>query len=436
VIAFAAVPSAAQAAFPGANGKIVFAQGSQNLAVVTVDPDGSGFAKLTNEPNLTESQATWSPDGRKIAYVGFWGGVAVMAADGSGKRGLSFPPNGSDDAEPTWSPDGSQIAFSRLTSGHCRVQHCGEHLFVMNADGSGVTQLTSGTDLEIQPAWSPDGSRIAFSRISDCDPGPCEEDVYTIKPDGSDLTMLTEPGVRESDPNWSPDGKQIAFVSNRFGGPGAAQIFTMDADGSNNQVVTRSQGGYVLAEEPAWSPDGKRIAFVWIPNGACQTAFCGFEVFTVRPDGTDYQRVTNNGLREESPDWQPLNRPPDCSSITANPLDLWPPNHQFGQASVSGGSDPDGDQLALAITAVSQDEAVTSRSDNTAPDARSGSAPGEVLLRAERNPSGDGRVYHLTVRATDASGNTCEGDVTVQVRRHQNVPSVDSAPPSFDSFGG
>jgi hypothetical protein len=169
--------------------------------------------------------------------------------------------------------------------------------------------------------------------------------------------------------------------------------------------------------------------------GSCSTNSCGFEIFTVRTDGTDYRRVTEDNLRDQRPDWQPLNRSPECTGITASPFKLRPPNRHFHHVAVSGGADPDGDPLALEITGVTQDEPVTSRGDHTRPDASWGSALDEVRLRAERSPFGDGRVYHLTVQAADGRGGTCEGEVTVQVRRQAGVPAVDSGPPLFDSFG-
>jgi TolB protein len=432
----ALLPSAAEAAFPGANGKIAFAHELTHQDVVAVNPDGTGFANLTTTPLEEESQPAWAPDGSKIAFVsqtGVWG-LRLMNADGSGRTGLTFPPVDSADAEPAWSPDGQELVFSRLTSGRCVTEHCGEHLFVVDADGSDVTQLTFGTEIEIEPAWSPDGSRIAFTRWSDCDPG-CERDVYTIRPDGSDMTRLTELNRTEYDPSWSPDGERIAFV---FEQPaGNEEIYTMAADGTDTQRVTTTQGpgGFTSAVDPAWSPDGERIAFRWVPLGVCQTNSCGFEIFTVRTDGTDYRRVTNDNLRDQTPDWQRLNRAPQCDGLTATMMELWPPNRHFLPVSVSGGSDPEGDPVSLEITEVTQDEPVRTRGDSTSPDARRGSAPDEVRLRAERNPFGDGRVYRLAVQGSDGRGGTCEGEVTIEVRRHAGVAAVDSGPPRFDSFG-
>jgi hypothetical protein len=107
---------------------------------------------------------------------------------------------------------------------------------------------------------------------------------------------------------------------------------------------------------------------------------------------------------------------------------------RFRAVVVTGGSDPDGDAVTLEVTGVTQDEPVSGRGDATAPDARAGSGLDDVHLRAERSLRGDGRVYHLTVQASDGRGGTCEGEATVEVRRHKKRVAVDSAPPEFDSF--
>jgi hypothetical protein len=131
------------------------------------------------------------------------------------------------------------------------------------------------------------------------------------------------------------------------------------------------------------------------------------------------------------------NRPPDCSVVEPSTDELFPPNHKLRAVTLSGASDPDGDLVTLAITAVTQDEPVNSRGDgNTAYDAEDGESPDEVLVRAERSGSGDGRVYRIALEVTDSNGGSCTGTVRADVPRSRATPAVDSSVPSYDSFTG
>ena len=148
-------------------------------------------------------------------------------------------------------------------------------------------------------------------------------------------------------------------------------------------------------------------------------------------DGTEEARITSSGRSSNfHPDWQPIpNRPPDCSAAVASSSRLAPPNHKLVAVAPSGVTDPDGDTVTLTITGVTQDEPV-----GDVPDAVTGSAPGQALVRAERNGTGDGRVYRVSFSARDERAGTCTGTVKVAVPKGA-APAVDSAPPSYDSFG-
>ena len=128
------------------------------------------------------------------------------------------------------------------------------------------------------------------------------------------------------------------------------------------------------------------------------------------------------------------NLPPDCGAVTAAPSQLWPPNHTMRPVLVSGARDPDGDAVTTTITGVTQDEPVLSVDDpEIAPDAQLGTHSGEVLLRAERSSSGDGRVYRIGVTATDVHGAVCSRVVTVGVPLSSHSTAVDSGG-SYDSL--
>jgi hypothetical protein len=198
-------------------------------------------------------------------------------------------------------------------------------------------------------------------------------------------------------------------------------LYFMDVDGQNVRKVTDN------ADVPAWSPDGTQVAFLRFAYPP------GEEGVWVRDlDAGEERRVSDSvhGSYLSKPDWQPIvNRPPDCSAITVTPARLWPPNHKLRVVSLGGATDPDGDEVTITIGGVTQDEPVGDE-----PDAQLGQRAGQVLLRAERDSKGDGRVYTINLTAADGKGGSCSGRTTVEVRRRQQSPAGDSSPPSYDSF--
>jgi hypothetical protein len=154
-------------------------------------------------------------------------------------------------------------------------------------------------------------------------------------------------------------------------------------------------------------------------------------------DGSQPTNLTSSQTRfHYQVDWQPIpipNRPPDCSGVTASPSVLRHFDHRLVPVALDGATDPDGDSVSLSIDGVTQDEPVTGPADRTSPDAIDAGG-GELRLRAERNPLGDGRVYRIAFTASDGKGGSCFGTATVSVPRKKKKPAVDSAPPSYDSF--
>jgi TolB protein len=240
----------AHATFPGGNGKLAYSScGAVDCGIFVANPDGSESVQLTHNPFvifvhgpifLRDLGAAWSADGTKIVYAretpgGAYEEIRVVNADGTGDHSL-----GIRGARPVWSPDGTKIAF---------VDSRG--IEVINADGTGATNIAEGGD----PDWSPDGTRIVFARSR---PGDPAADLYVMNPDGSNQVRLTfgsgpTPDLTYRYPSWSPDGTKIAFARADLSTGGPYDIYTMNADGSNVARLTTTSGRDTF---PDWSPDG------------------------------------------------------------------------------------------------------------------------------------------------------------------------------------
>ncbi len=238
-------------------GKIAFSSTRDgNVEIYTMDSDGRNHRRLTDNPGI-DDHATWSPDGKKIAFLSqdLSGTFALkmMNADGSAQEILTFT---DQDHSPyhwhcknslSWSPDGTRIAF----------QQFGE-IYVIDVDGSNLTNLTKHPAWDAEPSWSPDGSRIIFasSRVS-------WRVLHTMKPDGSDVQQLpTEGEYWDMSPNWSPDGKKFVFVAHHEEGLPILNI--SNSDGSGRELFRMSSCNPICSEHmnrPVWAPDGKRIVF-------------------------------------------------------------------------------------------------------------------------------------------------------------------------------
>lgn len=168
-----------------------------------------------------------------------------------------------------------QIAFSTNRDGNSEI-------YVMNADGSGLVNLTHHPASDLEPAVSPDGTRILFVR---------DGEIHVMKANGSDPINLTKNSASGNRPRWSPDGTKIAFTS---GGTGGFNIFVMNADGSDPVNLTNAHG-----TAASWSPDGERIAFTTNRTG-------DFEIFVMNADGSNQVNLTEDpGRSDFAPAWSP-----------------------------------------------------------------------------------------------------------------------------------
>jgi dipeptidyl aminopeptidase/acylaminoacyl peptidase len=412
VLALATTP--AHAAFPGANGKITFVRDGQ---IWVMNPDGSDATQLTSHDGTARGTPAWSADGRLIAFVRAFGtnpGQSVDYMNGDGSN-VTFVGDGYD---PSWSPDGSHIA---LSTGDHSFGSNNDRIFTLWKDGTFGDQVTSppfGTS-DYTPAWSPDGSKILFERVHEGG-----SSLWTAMPNGLALQRVNDSLRFESYPNWSPDGKRIAFRGESVSG---TAVYIVNADGTGLTAVPNTN----LDSEPAWSPDGTKLAVQHFPP---PQPFGPTEIDLVDPVTGAHTSLTT-GQHDSDPDWQPIipNRPPDCSGVTASRPVLTTANRRLVPITLVGASDPDGDPVSFSLDGVTQDEPVMGNGDSTSPDAID-LGDGDIKVRAERNPHGDGRVYRIAFTASDGRGGSCSGIAMVSVPRKTRQPAVDSAPPSYDSL--
>lgn len=233
-------------------------------------------------PGPDEAIAYWTPrDGNREIYL--------TRADGSGLIGNFTRDPIAQDVDPAWSPDGTRIAFARML-----VNKTTYDLFVMNSEGGGLRRLTTNSVDDRQAAWSPDGTKLAFVRGSGVDG---YSQIFLINADGSGETPLTavKAGKLDAQPAWSPDGTQIAFSSDRDGT--LTEIYTMSSDGSGQ--TKRTFNGCIDAN-PSWSPDGGTIAFDRLCPGQSS------DIWTMNPAGGAQVNLTNSPSQDEfDPDWSP-----------------------------------------------------------------------------------------------------------------------------------
>ena len=181
----------------------------------------------------------------------------------------------SEDRYPCWSPDGKRVAFISDRAG-------GANLFVMNADGGNVKQLTHTTAICYMPSWV--GDRIVLGMHG------LRPEMATIRDDGTDLRMLGE----GHDPCLSPDGKKIVYTGQASGG---VTVFVMDADGGNKRQLVKESNSWG-AVFPSWSPDGKQIVYSFKAGEA-------LELFLVAADGSNLRQLTHLGKVATPAAWSP-----------------------------------------------------------------------------------------------------------------------------------
>jgi Tol biopolymer transport system component len=300
---------------PSANGELYFRVGGGDGPSwwETVQPDGSaGRSVFGADDPVHFDRVAWSPDGMRIAFrnalVGAYG-IYTANADGSDVRRLTDGPN---DSWPSWAPDGTRIVFSSTRSDPSLAAcvpgddvQCPTDLYVMNADGSNITQVSGDPSREFDPIWSPDGSTIAFVR-ADIGSNCCTTAIWAIGTDGSDphAVARTADGSNFA-PSWSPDGTQLTYLSLRGE---EWWVYVRDAGGTNERVLAGmpfadDPGSLAIVEDADRSPDGSWIAFT---GAICPCDALSREaLYLMRPDGMDLHAIATPEYGASDIAWRP-----------------------------------------------------------------------------------------------------------------------------------
>jgi Tol biopolymer transport system component len=315
-IALAIVSIAAAASFasltsatpPGANGRIANMRkdAAGHWQTWVAGPRLTGARQITAGP-ADSGWAVWSPDGKKLAFDSSRtdpnpkdsktiNDIFTMSPDGSDVTKLTDSVGSSGDA--AWSPDGSLIAFD---ADRGDPEHA-QGIYVMHADGTSLQRVTSrppGYQGDVAPRFSPDGSRLVFTRYRG--EGASEKAaLFVVRLDGSGLRRLTTFAIHAGDADWSPDWARIVFEA--YPTPGSyGDVYVIRAAGGGPVDLTRNPVGQAGSADPVWSPDGRLILFLdnRRVNGVGRTGLA-----TMKPNGSGRRFVSGRNIEAHQPDWE------------------------------------------------------------------------------------------------------------------------------------
>jgi TolB protein len=182
---------------------------------------------------------------------------------------------------------GSKIAF--VTKGSRSRGHSTKKIMAMDFDGAGKHSLSRNRSINILPAWSPNGSKLAYTSFMRDNP-----DLYVVSAGGGRPKRISKARGMNTGATWSPDGSKIAVTLSKDGNP---EIYIINA--SSGKVIKRLTKNRHIDTSPAWSPDGKEIAFLSDREG-------GPQIFVMNANGTKQRRVSMNGSYNTTPAWSPV----------------------------------------------------------------------------------------------------------------------------------
>ncbi len=291
------------------HGAIVFESNrSGRYEIYAMNGAGGSLEQLTDSSTSGadgSGSPDWTPDGGGITFSSRRGGDWDLFLLRDGAEVNLTHANGEDD-KADWSRDGGRVAFSSVRDGLRWAD-----LFVMEADGSRVLDLTADSDDDREPAWSPNGDEIAYRSFRD---GNYEINVLDVASRAPRQLTRTDAPIWNASPAWSPDGHWIVFETNRDGN---YEVYLMDNNGAHLRNLTNNPKD---DKEPAWSPDGTKIVFSSNRDG-------NFELYTLDTASGAVTRLTYDCGRDHNPDWRagddlPGSPPPTALATVTGSLNL------------------------------------------------------------------------------------------------------------------